>query len=215
MKCNVRKHAVYRAKARALRKINGTHEEQYADLWKYGYQLKKFLPETTVKILTENPEPGQVSGRFLRFYLCLGPLKKAFTQHCRKIVGLDGCHLRGPFGGILLAVVGVDANDGMYPVAWAVVESETTESWTWFLQFLCQDIKILIDKEWTFISDRQKVMFYLSFSSFKTFQPYFDCTFIDYCNCMLRFKKCSGIYCATSRTHILCYALVSKHAQGA
>ncbi|XP_063941468.1 uncharacterized protein LOC135149632 [Daucus carota subsp. sativus] len=154
LKCNVSKHAVYRARSRALKRINGTHEEQYADLWKYGYQLKKVLPETTVKILTENPEPEQVSGRFLRFYLCLGPLKKAFKAHCRKIVGLDGCHLKGPFGGILISAVGVDANDGMYPVAWGVVESETTDSWTWFLNFLCQDLQILVDKEWTFISDR-------------------------------------------------------------
>lgn len=157
LKCNVSKHAAYRAKARALKKINGTHEEQYSDLWKYANQLKKVLPESTVKILTEDPEPGQVSGRFLRFYLCLGPLKKAFRQHCRRIVGLDGCHLKGPFGGILLSVVGVDANDAMYLVAWAVVESETTDSWTRFLQFLCQDMQILVDREWTFISDRQKV----------------------------------------------------------
>ncbi|XP_074375311.1 uncharacterized protein LOC141717097 [Apium graveolens] len=89
-------------------------------------------------------------------YVCLGPLKKAFFESCRKIVGLDGCHLKGPYGGQLLAAVGIDASEGMYPVAWAVVEVENTDSWTWFLQFLCQDIKILIDREWTFISDRQK-----------------------------------------------------------
>lgn len=158
LKCHVSKHAVYRAKARALKKINGTHKEQYSQLWRYAYQLRKVLPESTIKILTEDPEPGQESGRFLRFYICLEPLKKAFRQSCRKIVGLDGCHLRGPYGGILLSAVGVDANDGMYPVSWAVVESETTESWTWFLQHLCPDLQILIDKEWTFISDRQKVI---------------------------------------------------------
>ena len=64
----------------------------------------------------------------MRLYVCLGPLKKAFVDFCRHVVGLDGCHLKGPFGGQLLAAVGVDANDGMYPIAWAWVESETTES---------------------------------------------------------------------------------------
>lgn len=83
---------------------------------------------------------------------------KAFVHHCRHIVGLDGCHLKGPFGGQLLAAIGVDANDGMYPINWAVVEAENTESWTWFLQFLCQDIQIVSDFAWTFISDRQKVV---------------------------------------------------------
>lgn len=32
------------------------------------------------------------------------------------LLGLDGCHLKGPYGGQLLAAVGTDANDGMYPV---------------------------------------------------------------------------------------------------
>ena len=160
LKCNVSKHAVYRAKTRALVKINGTHAEQYSQIWKYAYELRRVLPETTVKILTENPEtPGVDGGRFMRLYVCLGPIKKAFSQHCRKIVGLDGCHLKGPFGGQLLAAVGVDANEGMYPIAWSVVEAENTESWTWFLELLCKDIRILIDREWTFISDRQKVIY--------------------------------------------------------
>ncbi|XP_074347057.1 uncharacterized protein LOC141685879 [Apium graveolens] len=92
----------------------------------------------------------------MRLYVCLGPLKKAFTQFCRHLVRLDGCHLKGPYGGHLLAALGVDANDGMYPIAWAVVESETTKSWTWFLELLTHDLKIQVDAERTFISDRQK-----------------------------------------------------------
>lgn len=156
LKCQVSKHSVYRAKARALIKINGTHIEQFGQVWDYAYEVKRVLPESTVKILCEDPEPGTESGRFMRMYICLGTLKSAFPQFCRHLVGLDGCHLKGPFGGQLLAAVGVDANDGMYPIAWAVVESETTESWTWFLQFLAQDLKIECDAEWTFISDRQK-----------------------------------------------------------
>ena len=189
LKCNVSRHAVYRAKARALVKINGTHAEQYSHVWKYGHELKRVLPETTVKILTENPEPGSDRGRFMRLYVCLGPIKKAFTESCRKIVGLDGCHLKGPYGGQLLAAVGIDANEGMYPVAWAVVEAENTDSWTWFLQFLCQDIKILVDREWTFISDRQKVI-YLPFLLFLLINM--ACTKI-YNFAFLGVNKCIGI----------------------
>lgn len=96
----------------------------------------------------------------MRMYICLGPLKNAFIQYCRHLVGLDGCHLKGSFGGQLLAAVGVDANNGMYPIDWAIVESETTESWMWFLEFLSQDLKIQNDGEWTFISDRQKVVIF-------------------------------------------------------
>ena len=66
LKCNISKHAVYRAKTRALVKINGTHAEQYSQIWKYAYELRRVLPETTVKILTENPETHGVDrGRFI------------------------------------------------------------------------------------------------------------------------------------------------------
>ena len=162
LKCEVSKHSVYRAKRRAIIKINGTHEIQYSQVWDYAYEVKRVLPDSTVKILTADPEPGTDRGRFMRLYVCLGPLKKAFVQFCRHLVGLDGCFLKGPFGGQLLSAVGVDANDGMYPVAWAVVESETTEAWTWFLQLLASDLGIQNEAEWTFISDRQKVCSHLS-----------------------------------------------------
>ncbi|KAL8104723.1 hypothetical protein AgCh_028794 [Apium graveolens] len=145
-----------KAKERALIKIGGTHEEQYSMVWRYAHELKKVLPKSTVKVLTENPDAGVERGRFLRFYLCLQPLNNAFMENCRKLVDLDGFHLKGPYGGKLLAVVGVDDNDDMYHVAWAIVETENTDAWTWFLEYFCQDIKITNDKESTFISDRQK-----------------------------------------------------------
>ncbi|MFQ6665365.1 hypothetical protein Gotur_032124, partial [Gossypium turneri] len=37
----------------------------------------------------------------------------------RRIIGLDGCWLKGYYGGHLLAADGVDANDCIYPVAFA------------------------------------------------------------------------------------------------
>lgn len=76
----------------------------------YAYELKRVLPETTIKILIEDPLPGTNKGRFMRMYVCFGPLKKAFTQFCRYVVGLDGYHLKGSFGGQLLVTVRVDVD---------------------------------------------------------------------------------------------------------
>ncbi|KAH1039668.1 hypothetical protein J1N35_041411 [Gossypium stocksii] len=59
-----------------------------------------------------------------------------------RIIGLDECWLKGYYGGHLLAVVGVDANDCIYPVAFAVVESENKQSWFWFLELLHRDLEI-------------------------------------------------------------------------
>lgn len=45
----------------------------------------------------------------------------------------------------------------MYPLAMAVVEAETKDSWMWFLEKLLDVIGRPEEKGWTFISDRQKV----------------------------------------------------------
>jgi hypothetical protein len=90
--------------------------------------------------------------------MSLAAMKKWFLEGCRLVIGLDGCFLKGPYKGILLVVVGRDANNNMYPIAIAVVESETKDSWTWFLECLVSDLgshERHISP--TFISDRQKV----------------------------------------------------------
>ncbi|XP_017250910.1 uncharacterized protein LOC108221551 [Daucus carota subsp. sativus] len=116
----------------------------------------KAMPCTTVKIQTEPAENGVDGRRFKRFYVCLGPLKAGFLSGCRPLLGLDGCHLKGPYHGILLTAVATDPNEGMYPVAWAQVEAENNSSWEWFLSILKDDLHIENDEIYTFICDRQK-----------------------------------------------------------
>uniref|UniRef100_A0A453IVM6 MULE transposase domain-containing protein n=1 Tax=Aegilops tauschii subsp. strangulata TaxID=200361 RepID=A0A453IVM6_AEGTS len=45
----------------------------------------------------------------------------------------------------------------MYPVAWAVVEKETKDTWAWFIGLLIKDLDINDQGAgWVFISDKQK-----------------------------------------------------------
>lgn len=62
---------------------------------------------------------------------------------------------------MLLAAIGRDANDQMYPVAWVVVEGESNDSWEWFMEELrkCLDVQDG-GKDWTLMSDQQKVSLY-------------------------------------------------------
>ncbi|KAL0360085.1 UNVERIFIED_CONTAM: hypothetical protein Sradi_3693000 [Sesamum radiatum] len=83
-------------------------------------------------------------------------MKQGFLAGCRPILGVDGCHLKGPHGGILLTAVGVDPNNNLYPVAYAVVQRESKDTWEWFLTVLKQDLNIQRDEEFTFMSDKQK-----------------------------------------------------------
>ncbi|XP_074373717.1 uncharacterized protein LOC141714074 [Apium graveolens] len=156
LKCNVSYSMIYRALKKAKESILGKHEEEFKLLYRYVNELKKAMPNTTVELMTEDAEEGVEGRRFKRFYVCLGPLKEGVMDGCRPLIGLDGCHLKGPFGGILLTAVATDPNDGMYLVAWAQVEAENNDSWSWFLSLLKDDLRVVNDGGYTFISDRQK-----------------------------------------------------------
>ncbi|KAL0406346.1 UNVERIFIED_CONTAM: hypothetical protein Slati_3948500, partial [Sesamum latifolium] len=73
-----------------------------------------------------------------------------------KIIGVDGCHLKRPNGGILLTAVGVDPNNNLYPISYAVVNREARETWEWFLILLNEDLGISNQVEYVFMSDKQK-----------------------------------------------------------
>ena len=85
-------------------------------------------------------------------------MKSGFLNGCRPFIGVDGCHLRGPYGGVLISAVALDGNNGLFPVALAVVESENNESWTFFLENLRDSISdAMTSRPWCIMSDGQKV----------------------------------------------------------
>ncbi|GJT35535.1 heat stress transcription factor B-4-like protein [Tanacetum coccineum] len=63
---------------------------------------------------------------------------------------------RGPFSGQVLVAVGLDSNNGIYQLAYALVETESKSSWCWFLWCLSDDIDLHPNSNFTFITDRQK-----------------------------------------------------------
>ncbi|GKB48864.1 mutator type transposase [Tanacetum coccineum] len=52
--------------------------------------------------------------------------------------------------------VWVDLNNGIYPLAYAIVESENKDSWKWFLDCIGDDLDLFKNLIFTFISDRKK-----------------------------------------------------------
>ncbi|KAL2465879.1 MULE domain-containing protein [Abeliophyllum distichum] len=62
----------------------------------------------------------------------------------------------GNFGSHLLSAVGIDADNTIYPIAYAVVESENMASWNWFVDLLCNNVGMRNSHGWTFINDKQK-----------------------------------------------------------
>lgn len=78
----------------------------------------------------------------------------------KRVIGVDGAFLKTYLGGVLLCTVGKDPNNQMYPKAWAVVEVENLENWSWFLRILMEDMGLGEGAGTTFISDQQKLTFY-------------------------------------------------------
>ncbi|XP_062006062.1 uncharacterized protein LOC133723261 [Rosa rugosa] len=78
-------------------------------------------------------------------------LKKGWREGCRPCIRLDGCHLKSVHKGQLLSAMGIDGNNGIYPIAWAIVEAESRDTWTWFLEFLREDLDIHHRTHYTFM----------------------------------------------------------------
>ena len=58
----------------------------------------------------------------------------------------------------MLYAIGKDDNDDMFPIAFAVAEADTKESWQWFITILLEDSDGAADKlGWAIILDRQKI----------------------------------------------------------
>jgi hypothetical protein len=167
----VNRMKAYRAKRAAIDKVDGSFREQYRRLHDYCREIKRSNPLSTVKLTvqsTEFVEGGNSAGyvdrpllpSFQRLYMCLDGCKQSFLK-CRHVIGLDGCFLNGYYGGQILAAIGRDPNDQMLPIALAVVEGETKDSWAWFLELLVNDLGgQRFCKTFTFISDQQKVHFH-------------------------------------------------------
>ncbi|KAI5327389.1 hypothetical protein L3X38_026785 [Prunus dulcis] len=57
------------------------------------------------------------------------------------------CHLKGFCGGQLLTEIRINPNNETWVLAYAVVEMETRESWTWFIDLLAKDVDIVNSHE--------------------------------------------------------------------
>ncbi|XP_022156713.1 uncharacterized protein LOC111023558 [Momordica charantia] len=152
---NISRHQAYRARKIAMHKLEGTVEMQYAKLRDYCEELWRSNPDSSY-LLSVDRRQIHMQPIFKSMYICLTACKNGFLQSCRPIIGLDGCHLKTTTQGQLLTAVGIDANEGIFPLALAVVDVESKESWTWFLENLLDYIGPVEKNRWVFMTDQQK-----------------------------------------------------------
>ena len=143
-----------RAKQRALFEHEGGLIEHYNKLYQYKQAILESNPGSTCVVDVDG------SSHFKRMYVCFKGVKDGWLAGCRKVIGLDGCFLKHTCKGELLTAMGRDANNQMYPIAWAVVRVENSINWSWFISLLKDDLCLNDGTGITIISDSHKVLCY-------------------------------------------------------
>ncbi|XP_075674945.1 uncharacterized protein LOC142644155 [Castanea sativa] len=125
------KGMVWDAKQKAVAAIYGDFKESYVELLHFLAGLNNASLGTKYKLLVnDNYERGTCTFKsvFWAFCLCIVGFK-----HCRSVISIDATHLYEKYKGKLMIAMETNANNKIYPLAFAVAESESTETWGWFL----------------------------------------------------------------------------------
>ena len=65
---------------------------------------------------------------FHHVFWAFSPFIEGF-KYCRPIISIDATHLYGRYKGKMLIAMGVDANNHLFPLAFAIAEEESLDSW--------------------------------------------------------------------------------------
>ncbi|XVE86134.1 hypothetical protein DITRI_Ditri18aG0011800 [Diplodiscus trichospermus] len=85
---------IRRAKLQALSDLQGQLRKEFEMLWDYLGEIERSNPGSTTVIKVQRPIPDEYP-IFDRLYISFDCLKKGMLSGCRKVIGLDGCFLKG------------------------------------------------------------------------------------------------------------------------
>ncbi|XP_020262396.1 uncharacterized protein LOC109838356 [Asparagus officinalis] len=118
-------HKCWNARRKAMIKIFGDWDKSYEILPHYLEALKRENPGIVYEVSSDPVDGGE--RRFTGVFWAFGPYIEGF-RYCRPLLSIDGTHLYGKYKGVLLVATGVDADGGLFPLAFAMVDVENTEN---------------------------------------------------------------------------------------
>ncbi|ANM69021.1 mutator transposase MUDRA protein [Arabidopsis thaliana] len=137
----------------ALKWLKEEYAQQFAHLRGYVAEILSTNKGSTA--IVDTIRDANENDVFNRIYVCLGAMKNVF-YFCRPLIGIDGTFLKHAVKGCLFTAIAHDANNQIYPVAWATVQSKNADNWLWFLNQLKHDLELKDGSGYVVISDRCK-----------------------------------------------------------
>ncbi|XP_057720052.1 uncharacterized protein LOC130934506 [Arachis stenosperma] len=120
----------------SIRVLQGGVENHFR--YKASYR-KMYLLGTWVQLVTQ-PWPGSTYTVMFHWVFWTFPPCVETFRHCKPLISIDGTHLYGKCGRTLLMAIAQDGNANILPIAFAVVEGETKEAWSFFMLYLREHV---------------------------------------------------------------------------
>jgi hypothetical protein len=132
----------------------GAKEHTLALLWRDWRESDTKVPRLLNAISYFNPgirciidscdqwlpnEKGQYYPMLKRVFWCFPQCVGGFA-HCRPIVSVDAIFLIGKYKSTLMVAVGMTAENQLPPLAFALIDGENNESWSWFLCLVRKEV---------------------------------------------------------------------------
>ncbi|KAK9087313.1 hypothetical protein Syun_029707 [Stephania yunnanensis] len=129
---------IWDAKRKAIAWAFGDWDESYAQLPRWLAAVRSKSPGTRIEWSQRQWRADEIrtaSPRFRRVFFAFEASINAF-KFCRPLLQIDATFLYGKYSGKLMIAISVDTNGHILPVAFAIAETESTDSWGWFLRML-------------------------------------------------------------------------------
>lgn len=138
----------WRGKEIAKEQLQGSYKEAYSQLPFFCEKVMETNPGSLATFTTKD------DSSFHRLFVSFHASLYGFEQGCRPLIFLDSIFLKSKYQGTLLAATAADGNDGVFPVAFAIVDAESDDNWSWFLLQLRTALSMCSGI--TFVADREK-----------------------------------------------------------
>ncbi|KAK9282077.1 hypothetical protein L1049_004989 [Liquidambar formosana] len=131
----------------AKEELQGSYKEAYNQLPWLCEKLVEKNPGSVATLITR--EDLSFHRLFVAFHASL----HGFQNGCRPLLFLDSLTLKSKYPSELLTATALDGNDGIFPVAFAIVNVVNDDGWYWFLEQLKSAFSRI--QRITFVADRQ------------------------------------------------------------